>query len=50
MTDEGSVQDMEVEWQEFLVKFRANHEHMKQRIRKVNQLIGFFRIWILFSC
>ncbi len=37
MGDEGSIQDMEVEWQDFLVKLHSDNEQAKQRIRKVNK-------------
>ena len=39
MGDEGSIQDMEVEWHDFLVKFHADNEHAKEGIRKVNKPI-----------
>jgi hypothetical protein len=39
MGDEGSVQDLEVEYHDFLVKFHDDTENAKQRIRKVNKLI-----------
>ncbi len=48
MGDEGSVQDFEVEWAEFLVKFHADNENAKQRIRKVNKLIYFMKIFVIF--
>lgn len=35
MGDEGDVQDLEVELQEYLAKFHANNEVAKQRLRKV---------------
>jgi len=41
MGDEGSVQDLEVEFREFLLKFHADNENAKQRIRKVNNIDYF---------
>jgi len=36
MGDEGSIQNFEVEWGDFFVKFHADSEGAKQQIRKVN--------------
>ncbi|CAF1204171.1 unnamed protein product [Rotaria sordida] len=36
MGDEGSIQDLEVEWHDFLMKFHSENENAKQRIRKVD--------------
>jgi hypothetical protein len=48
MADEGSVQDMEIEWHDFLVKFHEENENAKQRIRKVNNIDYFMQINIVF--
>jgi hypothetical protein len=37
MANEDSIQDMEVEWKDFSVKFHADSENTKQRIHKVNK-------------
>ncbi|UJR13791.1 hypothetical protein I4U23_000801 [Adineta vaga] len=34
MGEEGSIQDFEVEWHDFLTKFHADNDDAKQRIRK----------------
>lgn len=36
MGDEGSIEGCEVEWHEFLEKFRADNGATKQRMHKVN--------------
>ncbi|CAF2559117.1 unnamed protein product [Rotaria sp. Silwood2] len=36
MGDEGSIQDLEVEWNDFLMKFHAEKDNVKQRLRKVD--------------
>ncbi|CAF1158797.1 unnamed protein product [Adineta steineri] len=36
MADEGSIQNLEAEWHDFLVEFHANTEEAKQRIQKVD--------------
>ncbi|CAF1307558.1 unnamed protein product [Adineta ricciae] len=36
MGDEGSIQDFEVEWREFLEKFHADNDATKQRMHKVD--------------
>lgn len=41
MADEGEIQDLEIEWREFLTKFHADNINAKQRIRKVTKLIIF---------
>ena len=37
MGDEGAIQDLEVEWEDFLVKFHADTEKAQERIRKVTK-------------
>jgi hypothetical protein len=41
MGDEGSIQDLEGELHDFLLKFHADNENAKQRIRKVNNINYF---------
>ena len=39
MSDAGLVNDLEVEWENFVGKFAAENEQAKQRIRKVSEEI-----------
>ncbi|CAM4757593.1 unnamed protein product [Rotaria magnacalcarata] len=40
MGDEGSIQNLEVDWNEFLIKFHAQNEQAKQNLRKVDLFPG----------
>lgn len=42
MGDDGLVQDLEIEWRDFLVKFHENTESVTQKIRKVNYYLLFY--------
>lgn len=37
MSDAGTVENLEVEWESFVEKFAAETEQAKQRIRKVSE-------------
>lgn len=50
MGDEGLVQDLQIEWRDFLVKFHENTESVTQKIRKVNYYLLFFtQVFIICS-
>ena len=39
MSEEHAVAEIQVEWNEFLMKFEQGHESAKQRIQKVREMV-----------
>ena len=44
MANEEAVKETQLEWKDFLARFRSDTENARQRIRKVNERLGMREI------